>query len=216
MKQFERSANGKYIYPVCSVTGLKTFARPDYFASVLAKKFGGSEERMVKEFVFREVKKYLDAGISKEEILDIIKRNKGKLPKLEPKISKEKIPKKERKKRLKASAVTKTTEVNSEGVTVEVVKKTYPWSEDPQHYFAGTPPSPLDVSLEKDSCHRPNYFLDNMCHGCPLYANCGFERKYGPEDYLDAKKNKRQSATVVKKLAAFTEEEIAAGNQVSA
>jgi hypothetical protein len=202
MKEFPRSPNGKYVFPICSISGVKSFANQEYFAKTLAKKFGGSEARMIKEYVSREAKKYLAEGFTKEQIRELVERHKGKLPKIAPKISKEKIPKKPRKQRLKA-VTTETVVEMVNGVAEEVVKKTYPWTNNPSYFGDGTRGT-IDMSKETDTCHRSDYYLDSMCHGCPLYDICVFERKYGPNDYLDKKKNKRTTeATVVKKLNPF-------------
>jgi hypothetical protein len=203
---FERSPNGKYIFPVCAISGIKSFANQEYFAKTLAKKFGGSEERMIKEYTSREAKKYLDAGFTKEQIVELVKNNKGKLPKIAPKISKEKLPKKVKKQKLVAVKVEKVVELVN-GKEEEVVKKVYPWTNDP-NYFGSGQPGIIDYASD-DTCHYPNRFLNDMCHGCAIYDKCGFKRKHGPEDYLDPKKTKKQT-TVTKAITPFSKEELEA------
>ena len=205
MKQFDRSPNGKYVYPVCSVSGCRSFANQDYFKKTLDKKFGGSEARMIKEFVVREARKYLEAGFKPEEIRKMASDHKGKLPKIAPKIKKDpRLPKKIKKVKLKSFAIdtVKVVEANASGSLVEVEKKVYPWSEDPQNYFKSTP-EPLSIEeATKSSCLYPARFIDDKCHGCPVYDRCSLEQKWGPEDYL--KKNLRNQL-VVKQLSSVDE-----------
>lgn len=201
MKQFDRSPNGKYVYPVCSVSGCRSFANQVYFQKTLDKKFGGSEARMVKEYVVREAKKYLEAGFKPAEIRKLAEDNDGVLPKINPKPKKdERIPKKLKKKTLKAFIVSteKVMVANAEGEQVEVGKPVYEWSEDPQNYFK-SPPAPLSVEdATKEACLFPARFIDDKCHGCSIYDRCTLEQKWGPTDYL--KKNLRNQL-VVKQLS---------------
>ena len=74
----ETSANGKYYYWKCNVSGLETFAPEERFKEVVAKY--GSEEKLFKTYVLRPVQKYIDNGFDAEYIKSLIKANKGKLP----------------------------------------------------------------------------------------------------------------------------------------
>jgi hypothetical protein len=200
------SKDNRYFYWKCTISSIMTFASAERFKKLCEA--AGSEDNLVKNFVCREAKKYLAAGWKATDIAKLVTDHKGDLPKLNPKVPKNHpdMPKKVKKARLKAIKTVKVVEVVN-GENVEVVKKTYPWSDDPQHYFGGDAAAPIDYSLE-DTCHRPNYYLDSLCHGCPLYDVCGFKGKHGPTDYLDAKKTKRQ--VVVKVIQPFTQEEIEA------
>lgn len=196
MKQFPRSPNGKYVYPICSVSGCKSFANQDYFKKTLDAKFGGSETRMIKEYVVREAKKYLEAGFTPEQIRKLATDNKGKLPKVNPKPKKDpRIPKKAKKATLKSFVVetVKVMEADKSGSFVEVAKPVYAWSNDP-NYFKSEP-APLSIEdATKETCLYPGRFIDDKCHGCPVYEKCTLEQKWGPTDYL--KKNLRHELKV--------------------
>lgn len=161
---------GKYVYPIDSVTGAKTFAPIDYFKKRLDKDFGGSIDRFVKEYTSRETKKYLKEGWSVEGLKEIVAKN-GKLPKLDRKPKKDpNAPKKERRKRL-ASHATNSTVVTSEDGKQEVIR-TYPWSNDPTTFFRAAPVLESIEALTKTTCLRPDVYLDNECYGCNYYKEC--------------------------------------------
>lgn len=166
------SKDGKYVYPVDSVTGHKTFAPIEYFKKMVQSKYGGSVERFVKEYVTRDTKKYLASGYTKEQVKEIAEKSNGKLPKIAKPQKNEKAPKRRRKTKLSGTTETIT---NSSG-EVETIK-IYPWSNNPD-YFRSTP-SPLDIpSVTKNACLRPDVYLDDECFGCPFYDLCTNEMKY--------------------------------------
>lgn len=173
-KLIDISKDGKYVYPVDCVTGHRTFAPIDYFKKMVQTKYAGSIERFVKEYVTRETKKYLAAGYTKEQIKDIASKSKNfKLPKIANKSKKdERVPKKERKKRM---ASTNETVTNSSGE--QEVIKIYPWTNNPD-YFRSTP-VPMDMAeATKTACWRPDIFLDEECYGCPYYDICQNDMKH--------------------------------------
>lgn len=167
---------GKYVYPVDSITGAKTFAPIDYFKKRVQADYGGSVERFLKEYVTRETKKYLKEGWTAEQLKEIVKE-RGKLPKLDRKPKKDpNAPKKQRRKRLASHAETSTTITNADGTT-EVVR-TFPWSMDPVNYFRGKPVEFTIAELTKETCLRPDIYLDDQCYGCKYYDECTLESKY--------------------------------------
>lgn len=170
---------GKYVYPVDSITGAKTFAPIDYFKKKVEDKYGGSVERFVKEYVTRETKKYLKDGWTPEQLREIVKE-KGKLPKLDKKPKKDpNAPKKERKKRLTAHVESKEVITNPDG-TQEVIKR-YPWSMDPMNYFRSTPHIATVEEMTTHACLRPDMYLDSDCRGCEYYEQCKCELKIIPK-----------------------------------
>ena len=172
------SKDGKYVYPVDSITGHKTFAPIDYFKNLVSTKYGGSVERFVKEYVTRETKKYLQLNYTPEQIKEIASKNKNhRLPKIATKIKRDpRLPKRERKPNiLKQASTSETTITNGDGKT-EVIR-VYPWSNNPD-YFKGND-SPFDiVEASKVACHRPDMYLDADCWECPLYTQCQCELKH--------------------------------------
>lgn len=186
----QSSANGKYFYWHCNISGLETFADAKRFAEVV-KKYG-TEENLFKTYVLRPVQKYVDADFSVESIKRLIENNGGKkIPPLGGK--KVKPVKKPRKKTLKQFAI-KTVEVNETTSTgsVEVVqKKIYPWTDKPD-YFKDGPPAPFDVrDATLDTCLFPNVHLNDMCLNCPVYDECQLPAKYSDADRKNPKNHKR-------------------------
>lgn len=175
-KHIKVSKCQKYVYPVDSITGSITFAPISYFKKNVEKNYSGSVTRFVKEYVTRATKKYLKEGWTTEQLREIVKE-KGKLPKLDRKPKKDpNAPKKVRRKRLTAHAETSQTIVNLDGTT-EVIR-TYPWSIDPVNYFR-TPVAPFNVAeVTKDTCLRPDIYLEDECFGCNYYEQCTLETKY--------------------------------------
>jgi hypothetical protein len=174
-KYVPTSKCGKYVYPIDSVTGAKTFAPIDYFNKRLEKDFGGSIERFVKEYTSRETKKYLKEGWSVEGLREIVAKN-GKLPKLDRKPKKDpNAPKKVRRKRLAAHAETSTVVTNEDG-TKEVIR-VYPWSQDPTNFFRAAPVLESVEVLTKNACLRPDIYLDDECYGCNYYKECTCDLK---------------------------------------
>jgi hypothetical protein len=172
-KLIDVSKDGKYVYPVDSITGHRTFAPIEYFKTMVQKKYGGSVEKFVKEYVTRETKKYLAAGYTKEQVKEIASKSKNfKLPKISKPKKDERVPKKERKKRITSTSETVT---NSNGE--QEVIKTYPWSNDPDYFRS--PPEPMNMAeATKTACWRPDIFLDEECYGCPYYDICQNDMKH--------------------------------------
>lgn len=161
---------GKYVYPVDSITGAKTFAPVEYFKKKVQEKYDGKVERFVKEYVSRETNRYLKEGWSSEQLREMV-RTQGKLPKLNKKPKKDpNAPKKQRRKRLTAHVVSTKVITNNDGIQETV--KVYPWSSDPVNYFK-SPPRPVNIAeWTKYSCLRPDIRLDHNCRGCPYYTEC--------------------------------------------
>lgn len=168
------SKDGKYVYPVDSVTGHRTFAPIEYFKKMVETKYGGSVERFVKEYVTRETKKYLAAGYTKEQIKEIASKSKDfKLPKIaKPNVKDKRIPKRSKKERLSSSS---ETIINAEGVQETV--KVYPWTNNPDYFRSAH--VPLDIAeASKNACMRPDIYFDCECRGCPYYDICQNKSKY--------------------------------------
>lgn len=164
------SKDGKYVYPVDSVTGCKTFAPIEYFKKMVQTKYGGSIERFNKEYVTRETKKYLASGYTKEQVKEIASKCKNfKLPKIAKPKKDTRVPKKEKKAKLsKLNSVTEV-QTNQDGVREEV--KVFPWSKDADYFRS--PTVPLNIhEASKGACFRPDIYLDNECYGCPHYDIC--------------------------------------------
>ena len=170
-KLIEVSKDGKYVYPVDSITGHRTFAPVEYFKNTVQKKYGGSIERFIKEYVTRETKKYLASGYTKEQVKEIASKHKNfKLPKIGKPKKDPRVPKKERKTKLTSTSESVTQE------TGEVVKF-YPWSGNPDYFRSA--PTPMDMAeATKTACWRPDVFLDEECYGCPYYDICQNDMKY--------------------------------------
>ena len=169
---------GKYVYPVDSISGAKTFAPIEYFKKNVETKYGGSIEKFVKEYTTRETKKYLKEGWSPEGIRAQAATSKnGKLPKLDKKPKKDpNAPKKKRRARLSAHVISTEITINENGIQEKVV--TYPWSADPTGYFKSTPVA-LDIGeATKDTCLRPDIYLDDNCYSCNYYELCQCPIKY--------------------------------------
>ena len=174
-KLIDVSKDGKYVYPVDSITGHRTFAPIEYFKNTVEKKYGGNVEKFVKEYVTRETKKYLAAGYTREQIKDIASKCKNfKLPKIASKAKKdERVPRKERKKRMVATSSETITNSNGD----QEVIKIYPWSGNPDYFRSA--PTPVDMAeATKTACWRPDIFLDEECYGCPHYNVCQSDMKY--------------------------------------
>jgi hypothetical protein len=162
---------GKYVYPVDSISGAKTFAPIEYFKKTLAEKYNNDLKLFVKEYVTRETKKYLAAGYTPEQIKDLASKCKGnKLPKINVKLKKHpNMPKKERRKRLASHAESTTVVINEEGKEEKV--RTYPWTGNPD-YFRSEPAYTNIAEVTKEACLMPHINLDDECHGCKYYDVC--------------------------------------------
>jgi len=194
-------------YWQCSVSGIMTFASEARWPSIMERY--KTEENLVATFVCREAKKYLAAGYTEVAIRQLVADNKGSLPKFSS-LSENKplvdarIPKKEKKVRVKPVKVEKVIENE-----IEVTKKVYAWSADPQNYFKGGE-QPIDVAADtKDTCLYPNRYLDDECRNCPVYDLCTCTFKFTAEDW-EAGKKKAKKEVVLKPIASFTDEEISA------
>ena len=167
------SKDGKYVYPVDSITGHKTFAPIEYFKSMVQNKYGGSVERFIKEYVTRETKKYLQSGYTKEQVKEIASKCKNfKLPKIAKPKKDPRVPKKERKIKLASTSETVTSE-NGQQETI----KYYPWTGNPDYFKS--PHTPVDMTeATKTACWRPDIYLDDECFGCPHYNICQNDMKY--------------------------------------
>jgi len=211
------SKDGKYHLWQCSVSGLGTFAKPDYWVKVMAKY--GSEANLVKTYVCKKAQKLLDEGMTQEAIIKVLGDKSG--PKKERKVVKSDTPglserqknraikaerkaltKRTRKAGLKSFAVGKVdVKVVTDTGSIEIQKvPVYPWQGDP-NYFGSGGTSPLSVcDATKESCAFPNRYLDDECQNCPLYAECVFERKYTESDW---KKGKKVVDVKVKEIKSF-------------
>jgi len=205
------SKDGKYHYWQCSVSGLETFAKPDYWVKVMAK--FGTEENLVKTYVCRKAKILMEQGHSQDEIVNVLTISESKVARKDRKevrkitADRKEVTKKVRKVGLKAVKSVVVKEVVN-GVETEVVKKTYPWTNDP-NYFGSGEPSAVDFSADTTTCHYPSRFLNDMCNGCPIYDKCAYTEKYAPGAHLDPKKSAKH-VPIIKKIAAFTKAEIEA------
>lgn len=190
----ETSANGKYFYWYCTVSGQETFAPEPRFNEVV-KKYG-SEEKLVAQYVLRPVQKYIEAGWDAEGIKAILESNDGKLPPLDSKPVKAAKNTKEKKRSVKDLAV---SEMAVEGQPEEPKIKFFPWSGNPD-YFKSTP-KPFNVAEEsKTACLYPNKNLNDACYGCSVYDLCQCSAKLGEADWKNTKRNEVKT----KKLASFS------------
>jgi hypothetical protein len=166
------SKDGKFVYPVDSITGAKTLAEVKYFCKLVVEKFGGSLERFTKEYVTRETRKYLHAGFSREEIKEIAAKHKNnKLPKLDIK-----LPRVKRAGTIdKPAKPVKTQEEIAREEFEEKITKIYPWSNNPDYFRS--PLVELDVKEAYNTCFRTDIYLDSKCMGCPIYQDCACSLK---------------------------------------
>lgn len=195
----QTSANGKYYYWKCNVSGLETFADEKRFKDVV--KNYGSEETLFKTYVLRPVQKYVDAGFDAETIKSIAAAHDGKMPPLGGKKVKPVKQKRGRKPKLKSFAVgtVETTVESSSGVFEQETKPVYPWSNDPDYFKSQPIPASIEA-ITVDTCVYPNRYMDDACYGCPVYDKCVLKIKYTPEDW---KKPRKGNETKVKELKSF-------------
>lgn len=198
------SNDGKYHYWQCSVSGLETFAKPDYWVKIMTKY--KTEENLVKTYVCKKAKAMLDAGIKQEEIIKALTQPKSTEAKLEKKKNKEikaerkELTKRKKGKSLKSFAVgsVEVAVTNETGSAVVEKVPVYPWQGDP-NYFGGRTNSPLSIAeATKDSCAMPNRYLDDECRNCPLYADCAFERKFTEADWKKPRSKNTVKVTAIK------------------
>jgi hypothetical protein len=191
------SNDGKYHYWQCSVSGLETFAKPDYWVKIMAKY--GTEANLVKTYVCKKAQRLLDDGMNQEAIIKVLSQPETKAAKVEKQEAKKikaerkaalKKVRKPRAKGLKSFAVGKVEveALTDSGSLVKEVVPVYPWQGNPE-YFGSGGISVLTVSeATKDSCALPNRYLDDECRNCPLYKDCTFERKFTESDWKKGKK----------------------------
>ncbi len=179
------SKDGKYFYWKCTVSGVSTFASAERFVSILER--FGSEENLFKTFVCRPAQKYIDGGVSADEIRKLTVG--GKLPPYEGKSKVTELPTKA----VKASKATKnavivaevevTTPAPAAPVVIEPPKVVvYAWSGNPD-YFKSVETKATIADLTREACQYPNRLLDNQCHGCSFYNECICPSKMGPADW---------------------------------
>lgn len=203
------SKDGKYHYWECSVSGLMTFAKPDYWVKIMAK--FGSEENLVKTYVCKKAQKLLDEGLTKEEIRARLSKAETYAQKKERKeIKQEKkrrkeLTKRKRKPSLKTHAVG-AVEVAVQTDTGSFVKEkvpVYPWQTDP-NYFKSIGPGVYSVEdVTRDACLHPSRYLDDECRGCPVYDRCQLTQKFTAADWKKGKSSR--SEIVIKPLNSFSE-----------
>jgi hypothetical protein len=202
------SKDGKYHYWQCTLSGLMTFAKPDYWVKIMAKY--GTEGKLAKTYVCKKAQKLLDAGMSQADIiktLNVVVDSEAKQARKEARrVKKERkaLAKKPRKVRLKSFAVGKVAvEVMTDSGSIELQQvPVYPWQNDP-NYFKGSGNTVLSIEdATKDSCALPNRFLDDECNGCPFYDRCAFPNKYTEKDW---KRGRGKVEVVVKKINSFEE-----------
>ena len=212
----EVSKDGKYRYWRCSVSGLETFAKPDYWVKIMAK--FGSEENLVKTYVCRRAMKLLDEGLSAAEIrlrLSGVQTREGQKQRKQERAARvekkqAKLAERRETKRIKAERKALTKRVRKTGLKTFAVGKiemevqtdtgsfvkeevpVYPW-QGKADYFGSGVTAPTSVSeTTKDACALPNRFLDDECRNCPLYAECTFERKFTADDWKKGKRAKEE------------------------
>jgi len=199
------SGDGKYHYWQCSVSGLETFAKPDYWVKIMAK--FGTEENLVKTYVCKKAQKLLDEGMSQEQIIQVLSQPETVAAKKEKKEAKKikeerkKLTKRTRKKGLKSFAIaSEEVTVQTDTGSFEVEKKpVYPWQNDPN--FFKSPPAPLSIELvTKEACMFPARHLDDECRGCPVYDKCALSIKFTEKDWKSGKRAREK--VVVKALVA--------------
>ncbi len=189
----EQSANGKYFYWKCNISGLQTFADEARFKDVVEKY--GCEEKLFKTYVLRPAKKYADAGFDAQTIKEIAKKHGGKLPSLD-KAQADKTPVKSKKGPKKG--ISEADEVKISVVEVEPVK-VYVWSGNPDYFKSPAVSLPVG-EVTKTACLYPNRQLDNDCRGCSIYAECACPAKFSEEDW---KKPSKRGQVKITPIAAF-------------
>lgn len=181
-------------YWKCTVSGLVMFATPERFADVV-KKFG-SEENLVKTYVLRPVKKYLEAGYTADQIKAVIEKYGGKLPPLDelnapPPTAVVSTFEKKEKKQTVAVVEIKSVEQPKEKEPI-----VYDWQGNADYFKSE--PSVISIEAEtKESCIYPNRNLDDQCRNCTVYDRCNCPAKYSPEDQKKPKRNEVKIKSIV-------------------
>lgn len=200
-----QSANGQYVYANCVVTGKPTFFKPDYFALVLNRDFAGDEVKMAKGYVCKDVKKLRKAGKTDEQIVALLGKFDPKAPKAKKhpeQVKADKVIKPKKVKTSKASvvAVGKVAVAPAAGSVKPTTRPVYPWSDNPNYFaVAGADRGTIDwAEATKDTCHRPDLYLNDRCVGCPLYDECTLDSKWTDETRKSV--SKQPKAPVVHKI----------------
>jgi hypothetical protein len=198
------SNDGKYHYWQCSVSGLETFAKPEYWVKIMAKY--GTEENLVKTYVCQKAQKMLAEGMTQAEIIAQLASGKtyvAKKAKKEVKAIKaerKELTKKKRSKGLKSFAVgTVEMAVQEDTGSIKVEKvPVYPWQGDP-NYFGGGVNSPLSIAeATRESCAFPAKNLDDECRGCPFHADCKCSARFSEEDWKKPRSKNTVKVTQIK------------------
>ena len=199
-----QSANGQYVYANCVVTGKPTFFKPDYFKLVLDRDFGGDEVKMAKGYVCKDVKKLRKAGKTDEQIVAILGKFDPKAPKAKKHPVQVKADTVIKPKKVKANKVATTpvavAATPTAGPIKPAVRPVYPWSDNPTYFCTvGADRGVVDFAeATKDSCYRPDLYLDSRCVGCPLYDTCTLDSKWTDETRKSV--GKQPKAPVVHKI----------------
>lgn len=197
-----QSANGQYVYANCVVTGKPTFFKPDYFAQVLARDFNGDEVKMFKGYVCKDVKKLRKAGKTDAQILDILGKFDPKAPKkkhpVQAKADKVIKPAKVKRNKDSVTPVGEVVILKATPTAKPVTRPVYPWSDNPNYFRSETVGSINFEEATKDTCHRPDLYLDTRCDGCPLYDRCTLDSKWTDETRKSV--SKQPKAPVVHKI----------------
>lgn len=198
-----QSADGKYIYANCVVTGKPTFFKPDYFTLVLNRDFAGDETKMAKGYVCKDVKKLRKAGKKDSEIVALLGKFDPKAPKAKkhPKQKEaEKVikPKREKRNTVATTPVGEVVILKATPTAKPVTRPVYPWSQNP-NYFRSEVTGSIDFEdATKSTCFYPSTHLDRQCEGCPIFDKCNCGLKVAVEDR--AKVAKKSGKPVVKQL----------------
>ena len=199
------SADGKYHYWQCSVSGLMTFAKPDYWVKIMAK--FKTEENLVKTYVCKKAQKLVAEGKTQAEVIAILSQpvtkeaKKEKIAEKAEKAERKKLLKGKRKKGLKSFAIGKVEVVEQTASGSVEVKEVpvYAWQSDPHYFTSANPTSPLSIEdATKDACALPGRYLDDECRGCPFYDKCAFEKKYTAADWAKPRSKKEIKITPIK------------------
>ena len=203
----EQSANGKYYYWKCNISGLETFADEKRFKEVV--KTYGTEVKLAKEYVLRPAQKYIEAGFDSDYVKSLVKANDGKLPRIDAAETARKkeikgLKKRGRKKKLKSFAVGEEIrqEVTPSGSVETVVQRVYAWTGNPD-YFKSPPHSLTVEEATKETCLFPARQMDDLCYGCPVFDRCTCSLKISAEERASPKH--RREKTTIKPINSYEE-----------
>lgn len=198
------SKDGKYHYWQCSVSGLETFAKPDYWVNIMAK--FKTEENLVKTYVCRKAQNLLKEGHTQAEIIAMVSvpvTGASKKEKKETKAIKAErkaLTKKVRTKGLKSfaiGAVEVAVADDTGSVKIEKVP-VYPWQGDAK-YFGGGVHSKLSIAeATKEACAFPAKNLDDECRGCPFHAECKCTARFTEDDWKKPRSKSSVKVTAIK------------------